>query len=98
MIRFVNLGVLRDLKAFTTRDTKVDEGERDNEESCRENVRQGRAVLAVDQAHGELDGEQAKQRGELDHRIQRDRRSIFERIAHRVADNRGVVQRSAFLL
>ena len=46
----------------------------------------------------QLHRQQAEQRGELDDRIQRHRRSVLERIADRVADDGGVVQRRPFLL
>src|SRR5207253_1079976 len=49
------------------------------------------------QADRQLDRQQTKKRGELNHWIQGDRRSVLERIAHRIANYGGIVQRGAFL-
>ena len=48
-------------------------------------------------ADGQLDRQQTKERGELDHRIHGHRRSVLERIADGIADDRGVMQGRAFL-
>src|SRR6267142_4213132 len=63
----------------------VDEDERDGEESGREDVRQV-GTLSGRHLHGEFDGEQAEERGELDNGVERDGRSVLERIADRIAD------------
>src|SRR5260370_30078395 len=74
----------------------VDEEERNDEEGGGENVRQA-AALRGSQLHGKLDGEQAEESRELDDRIQRNGRCVFEWIANRVADDRGVVERRTLL-
>src|SRR5260370_7025850 len=74
----------------------VDEEERNDEEGGGENVRQA-AALRGSQLHGKLDAEQAEESRELDDRIQRIRRRVFEWIANLVADDRGVVERLPLL-
>src|SRR5260370_32617621 len=74
----------------------VDEEEGNDEEGGGENVRQA-AALRGSQLHGKLDGEQAEESRELDDRIQRNGRCVFEWIANRVADDCGVVQRRPLL-
>ena len=49
------------------------------------------------QLHGQLDRQQPEERGEFDHWIQGHGRCVLERIAHRVAYYRRVMQRRAFL-
>src|SRR5258708_12488337 len=75
----------------------IDEDERDGKEGGRKDVRQVGA-LGGRHLHGELDGEQAEEGGKFDHGIERNGRSVLERIADRVADDRGVVDGRAFLL
>ena len=72
----------------------VDEDQRDEEED------HGHAEFQAGVLHryGDLHGEQAEERRELDHRIQGDRRGILERVAHGVADDRRLVQRGVLLL
>ena len=41
-----------------------------------------------------LDGKETKQRGELDDRVQSNRRGVLERIADRISHNRGIMKRS----
>src|SRR6266487_6024158 len=76
----------------------MDEKEGNREKGCRQNVSQGGALLAGGKLHGKLDGKQAEECGELDDRVERHRRSVLERIPDRIADYRGVMQRSALLL
>src|SRR5260370_17766892 len=76
----------------------MDEKEGNREKGCRQNVSQGGGLLAGGKVHGKLDGQQAEERGELDDRVERDGRRILKRIADRVADYRGVMQRRALLL
>ena len=54
--------------------------------------------LLFGKRNAEFHGQQSEQRRELDDRVQRHRRRIFERIAYRVAHDSRVVQRRAFLL
>ena len=75
----------------------VDEDERDHEEDRCQQM-QSMPPVSARQLDGQLDGQQAEQRGELDDRVQRDRGGVLERVAHRIANDRGVVQRRAFLL
>ena len=75
----------------------VDEDEGHHEECRRQDVRQV-VALAGGKLHGQLDGQQAEERRELDHRIERDGGRVLEGIADGVANDRGVVQRRAFLL
>src|SRR5436853_27270 len=79
-----------------------DEDRRYQKEETGEDVSNHRTILAeisrfAADAHRQLDRQQSKQRGELDHRIHRDGRSIFERIADCIANDSCVVQRCAFL-
>ncbi|MPM14466.1 hypothetical protein SDC9_60829 [bioreactor metagenome] len=53
------------------------------------------AQSASGQGHGQLDGQQAEQGGELDHRVEGDRRGVLVRVTDGVADDRRVVQRGA---
>src|SRR2546430_8460887 len=76
----------------------VDEKKGDQEKSRREDVGQCCAVLCRGQLHGELDGEQAEERRELDDWIECDGRGVLERIADGVANDSSVVERRAFLL
>ena len=46
--------------------------------------------------HGYFHGEQAKERGELDHGIERHRTGVFERVTNRVAHDRGGMKRRSF--
>ncbi len=55
------------------------------------------ATCFQSQFHRKLHCQQAEQGCEFDHRIHRHRGRILERIAHRIADDRGIVQRRAFL-
>src|SRR5580692_3441756 len=66
-------------------------------ESGGQDVRQA-ATLAGGELDSQLDGQQAEKRRELDHRVERHRRRVLERIPDRVADDSGVMQRRAFLL
>jgi hypothetical protein len=54
-------------------------------------------IPGQDEPDGQFDRQQSEQRGEFDDRVHGHRRRVLERIAHRVADHRGVVQRRAFL-
>src|SRR6187551_937201 len=69
-----------------------------NEEhrSEREDGGEDRAGLTI-QLNRQLDREQAEQGGELDDRVHGHRRSVFERVAHGVADDGGSVQVRAAL-
>ena len=49
-------------------------------------------------SNGQLHGQQTEERGELDDRVERDRRRVFEWVADRIADHGGIVQRRALLL
>src|SRR2546426_5150097 len=74
-----------------------DERQRDDEERpCEHQAQRGTAPGG--QRYRQLDGEQAKQRRKLDDRIHSDRGGVLERIADRIAHNRGGVQLRAFLL
>src|SRR5437667_8284493 len=75
----------------------VDEKKGDQEKSRREDVGQCCAVLCRGQLHGELDGEQAEERRELDDWIECDGRGVLERIADGVANDSSVVERGALL-
>ena len=64
--------------------------------ACQRPILAELAGLAAD-ANCQLNCQQTEQRGELDHRIHRYRRSILERIADGVTDYHCIVQRCAFL-
>src|ERR1043165_2480219 len=76
-------------------DRAPDEEERDQEKDARQNVRQGGIAIARRQAHCQLNGQETEERRELDDWIEGDRRRVLERIAHGVAHDRGIMQRSA---
>src|SRR5438105_280438 len=50
------------------------------------------------QLYGQFYCQQSEERGEFDHRVQGYGRSVLERVTYRVANDSGIVQRSAFLL
>ena len=54
--------------------------------------------LLLGQRNRQFHRQQSEQRGELDDRVQRHRRRVLERIAHRIADHRRIMQRRALLL
>src|SRR5512135_3131152 len=89
----VVMSVLRALDAHPV-EGPPHEHYRENEERGRERVRQGRAPLAGER-HRELHCQQTEQGRELDDRVHGHRRRVLERIAHRIADHRRVVQRRA---
>ena len=70
----------------------VDEGERNDEKECSQDVSHTGVALARGEFHGKLDGQQAEERGELDDRVQSDGGSVLERITDRVANDGGVMQ------
>ena len=65
-----------------------------NDEEHRPNPHFHRLIL---HRHRDLGREKPKQRREFDHRVQRNRRRVFERITDGVAHHRGCVQRRSFL-
>jgi len=75
----------------------VYEGERHDEKDRGEYVREA-AALRGGQLHGKLHGEKSEERRELDDRVECDGGSVLEWIADGVADDRGVMERGAFLL
>src|SRR5205085_7863871 len=76
-----------------------DEEERDEEESTGQIMRQGRvAVVTFGETHSQLNSQKTEQRRELDDRVERDGRCIFEGITNRVADDRRIVQRCSLRL
>ena len=58
----------------------------------------GRHPQLVADGHAELDREQAEERRELDHRVHRYRRRVFEGIAHGIPHDRRVVKRRPLFL
>ncbi len=66
----------------------VDENERDDEKSGGKEVRKA-ATGVGSEFHGELHGEEAEERGELDDRVERDGGRVLERIANGVANAGG---------
>src|SRR5438874_11026233 len=76
----------------------VDEKKGDQEKSRREDVGQCCAVLCRGQLHGELDGEQAEERRELDDWIECDGRGVLERLAKVLPTAVGAWSGVAFLL
>jgi hypothetical protein len=73
----------------------VNEDKGHDEESTRERARK-RAAGGGRQSHSEFHGGQAEERCELDDGIESDGRSVLERIADRIADDGGVMQRCFF--
>jgi len=73
---------------------QAEEADRAQEQEHRADRRLGRLVLHGD---GDFHRQQAEQRRELDHRVQRHRRSVLERVADRVADDGRGVQRRPLL-
>src|SRR5438132_4855429 len=74
----------------------VNEEERNQKECQCQSVAQSGTGFQP-QLHGKLNRKQSEQSCEFDHRIHRHRGRILEGIAHRIADDRGIVQRRAFL-
>src|SRR5438132_4192615 len=74
----------------------VNEEERNQKECQCQSVAQSGTGFQP-QLHGKLNRKQSEQGCEFDHRIHRHRGRILEGIAHRIADDRGIVQRRAFL-
>src|SRR5438034_3637945 len=72
------------------------ERNRNQEERRRQDTRQRRPAFDG-KGDGQLNSQQPEQRGELDDRIERDRRRILEWIANGVADHSGGMQRSTLL-
>src|ERR1700728_3584767 len=75
----------------------VDEEEGNEEEHQRQHIGDG-CTLISGQCDRQLDCQQTEEGGELDDRVQSNRRSVLEGVADGVADYGGVVQWSSLLL